>query len=74
MTILRLTDAAGTAAAAASALGSVRALQKSYTLLELFLQASGVRHVHRQLACSGPDTDLSLLSYVALLSQLMYPL
>lgn len=73
MSILKLTDASATAAAAAAALGSVRALQKSYSLLELFLQSAGVRRVHQQLAALGLDADHSMLSFVALLSQLMYP-
>ncbi|KAJ1526649.1 hypothetical protein ONE63_008234 [Megalurothrips usitatus] len=74
MSILKLSDATGTATAAATALGSTRALQKSYSLLELFLQATGVRQVHRHLACLGPDGDFSMLSFVALLSQLIWPI
>lgn len=73
MSILQLTDVSDTAAAAAAVLGSVRGMQKSYSLLELFLQATGVHQVHRYLAASGLSTDNSMLSFVDLLSKLMYP-
>lgn len=73
MSILKLNDASGTAAATAAAMGSVRAMQKSFSLLELFLQATGVCQVQKHLALCNPDTDLSMLSFVAVLCQLMYP-
>lgn len=74
MSILTLSDANSTAAAIAASLGSLRAMQKTYSLLELFLQATGVQQVHRQLACLGPEADLSMLSFVALLCQLIWPI
>lgn len=73
MSILQLTDVSDTAAAAAAVLGSVRGMQKSYSLLELFLQATGVHQVHRYLAASE-DADHSMLSFVALLSKLIWPI
>lgn len=74
MSILKLSDSSDTAAATAAALSSVRAMHKTYSLLELFLQATGVRQVHKLLASQGADADLSMLSFVALLFQLIWPI